>query len=398
MSEYSGLNRGAYTIFPVWILIGIFLAASLIHQKSDMVLLCLAVLLIISLAWFWSRYLRSGISFEMKTGRCRVFPDDTYTLELTVHNDNFIPAWIRAAPPADLSQNRLDEDNSGNLNTALRWHETAHFQWPLKAGKRGVYQIGPGQIIVGDLLGFFPRIRPTEASAELIVYPRLVPTASLELAKLEFFGTPARGSLVDDPVYLWGTRDYQPGRPARFIHWRASVRHRRWQEKVFEPSAQTKIVFVLSAAGFVEHADRDGFERAIEILASLAVKYQRDGFQVDLITDASMVGVKYNPRKLSDPKEPLAALLERLARMQLRTEKPLLAKLIKDSNGLSHANVIHFSRQFDQPSAQARTFFRHLSVPAAFVVNQAEMAGSDKRNISRARLHLLSDIGMEAEA
>lgn len=395
MADQSDYAARIYAVPLVWFMVGVGLAASLINQKQDMALLCLVVLLIVALAWGWSRSLRSGLSLQTITDRQRVFPGEAFGMELTVENAGLLPAWVQASPPFAEAMEVLDGDEGRSLNTALRWHEKAHFRWRLKATKRGVYRIGPSQVSVGDLLGFFPRAKASQPGRELIVFPRLVPVEPPTLSKREFFGAPAPGSPVDDPVYMLGTRDYQPGRPARFIHWRASARHQRWQEKVFEPSAQSKVVLVLATAGFVDEQDRDGFERTIEVLASLAVAYHRQGLQVRLTTDALSEGGKLRDEASFGAEMPMAGVLERLARLRFQAGKPLLTGLIKEPDRLRRADVVFFSHSFDRYAAEAEAYFRHQSIPATFVVKQAYWDGS---TAARERLYLLSGISPEAGA
>jgi uncharacterized protein (DUF58 family) len=395
MADQSDYATRIYAVPLVWFMVGVGLAASLINQKQDMALLCLVVLLIVALAWGWSRSLRSGLSLQTITDRQRVFPGEPFGMELTVENAGFLPAWIQASPPFEEAMEVLDGGDGRSLNTALRWHEKAHFKWRLKATKRGVYRIGPSQVSTGDLLGFFPRAKASQPGRELIVFPRLVTVGPLALSKRDFFGSPAPGSPVDDPVYMLGTRDYQPGRPARFIHWRASARHQRWQEKVFEPSAQSKVMLVLAASGFVDEQDRDGFERAIEVLASLAVAYHRQGLQVRLASDALSTDSKLRDETSSSAEMPLVGMLERLARLRFLAGKPLLTSLVKEPNRLRRADVIFFSHSFDRSAAEAEAYFRHQSIPATFIVKQTDPDGS---TAAQERLYLLSDLSPEAGA
>jgi len=392
MANLAGYEVRAYAFPFVWLMVVVALAASLIHHKQDMALLCLVVLLIVALAWGWSRSLNSGLILQTTTDSQKVFAGEPFVMELTVENAGFLPAWVQASPPFEEAMEVLDAGERRSLNTALRWHETAHFRWGLKATKRGVYRIGPSQVSAGDLLGFFPRAKASQAGRELVVFPRLVPVGPLALSKREFFGAPAPGSPVEDPVYMLGTRDYQPGRPARFIHWRASARHQRWQEKVFEPSAQSKLVLVLSALGFVEVQDRDGFEQAIEVLASLAVAFHGQGVQVQLATDAPATGEGLTS---SSAEMPLVGMLERLARLRFVAGKPLLTGLIGEADRLRRADVVFFSHSFDHSAAEAENYFRSRSIPAIFVVKQAE---SKAPVTVRERLRLLSELSPEAGA
>ena len=84
-----------------------------------------------------------------------------------------------------------------------------------------------------------------------------MPLGPLSLPRRDFFGVPGGESPVDDPVYILGTTDYQNGRPAKYIHWKASARHHRLQEKVFESTEQEKILLVVDVDQFVKAEAED---------------------------------------------------------------------------------------------------------------------------------------------
>ncbi len=75
----------------------------------------------------------------------------------------------------------------------------------------------------------------------------------------ELFGVPGVKSPVKDPVYILGTRDYQPSGPSRHIHWKASARHLKLQEKVFEPSEQEKVLLALEVGSFQKSLANEAF-------------------------------------------------------------------------------------------------------------------------------------------
>ena len=129
--------------------------------------------------------------------------------------------------------------------------------------------MGPPSLAVGDLFGFYTREIKTQASVDIIVYPRLVEIKPLSLPRRAFYGIPGARSPVEDPVYIYGTKDYQPGSPARRIHWKASARHNRIQEKLCEPTEQEKILILLDVGPFAEVRAEEAFERIIEAAALL---------------------------------------------------------------------------------------------------------------------------------
>jgi uncharacterized protein (DUF58 family) len=156
----------------------------------------------------------------------------------------------------------MDGSAPGSVLSAgggVLWYQSVHHHWNVTAARRGVYAIGPLRLGSADLPGFFPGEREVGARVEVIVYPMLVPLDTLDLPKRDFFGASGGRSPVKDPLFMLGTTDYVPGRPARHIHWKASARHHRLQEKLFESSHQEKALIVVDVKGFDE--DPDSFER-----------------------------------------------------------------------------------------------------------------------------------------
>ncbi|MEJ2726554.1 MAG: DUF58 domain-containing protein, partial [Deltaproteobacteria bacterium] len=187
----------------------------------------------------------------------KVFPGETLHLEVEAVNKKFMPVWVQTRVNPGSSFRLLSEEEPFTRESGLLWYQKVCFRWELMAQRRGVHQTGSPGFKVGDLLGFFPREREAEAGPPVIVYPKLVPLKPLPVARRDFFGVPGAESPVQDPVYILGTREYQAWRPARFIHWKASARHNRLEEKVFEPTERGKVLLLLSVDDFAKNGAAD---------------------------------------------------------------------------------------------------------------------------------------------
>jgi uncharacterized protein (DUF58 family) len=170
--------------------------------------------------------------------------------------------------------------------------------------------------ISGDLLGFFQNESVSSESLEIVVYPRIIPLTPFNLPKREFFGIPGGESPVDDPVYILGTSDYHYGRPARYIHWKASARHQRLQEKVFDSSVQEKILFLIDIDGFAKANAEESFEWGLEVIASFAMQFDRRGCAIGLLTNGVVKGA-LSSVAISRSSQQLSTVLETLARLRL---------------------------------------------------------------------------------
>ncbi|MFH1090785.1 MAG: hypothetical protein V1742_04370, partial [Pseudomonadota bacterium] len=160
-----------YRLPLIWIIVGIFLFAALLHREKELVLIGLIVFAVIGLTWAWSRQSQAGLSFEVSLGRKRIFPGEAFTLEMSVRNIKFLPVWLQVTYTSQETMISVEDEGAPTLDAALLWHEEACFRWTLTARRRGVYRLKPSQVLAGDLLGFFPREKPAAGDDELLVYP-----------------------------------------------------------------------------------------------------------------------------------------------------------------------------------------------------------------------------------
>jgi uncharacterized protein (DUF58 family) len=154
------------------------------------------------------------------------------------------------------------------------------------------------------------------AAPRVVVFPRLVHVNPVELPRKDIFGLPGRRSPVMDPIYLLGTRDYRSGLPARFIHWKASARHQRLQEKIFDPSEQEKVLMAVDVQSFVESDAEEALERTLEVAASVAVQIDRRGSAFGFACNAEMAAGASRVLPVAGHRHQISALLELLAHIR----------------------------------------------------------------------------------
>jgi len=309
--------------------VSLFLFLGLLNHQHDLTILSIFVLGTAVTLKIWAKIAGKNIIYKLGADRTRVFPEEIATLSVTVENHKPLPVWVEIAAPIDGPLNVLDDSQLFTGQQTLLWYQTARFQWRFTGPRRGIYKIGPLQVASGDLLGFFQNESESDEKFEVVVYPRIVPLAPFTLPKREFFGIPGGESPVDDPVYILGTSDYHYGRPARYIHWKATARHQRLQEKVFDSSVQEKILFLVDSAGFVEFNAEESFELGLEVIASLAMQFDRRGCAIGLLTNAVVSGSSSSVAISRSPQQ-LSAVLEALARIRLEYKEGLV-NIIKTS-------------------------------------------------------------------
>jgi uncharacterized protein (DUF58 family) len=349
--------------------VGIFLFVALLYRQNDLSLLAILVLVVVGGAKAWSSMSLSRIRCDSTLDTQRVFPGDSVTLATTVENRKWLPVWLRimwsfdgALKPAGVNGHIIRQEAS------VLWHQTVKFSQDFVALRRGVYQVGPPRIKTSDFLGFFEKEKSTRDATQIIVYPRLVRLRPIDIRRRDLFGVPGARSPVKDPIYILGTRDYQPFRPARHIHWKASARHLRLQEKIFEPSSQAKVLLTLDVRSFEKSVQKECFEHTLQVVASLAVRLDGMGYALGFAANGILKGGGSSAIPLSRGPRQIPAILETLARMQTMPNGPM-TQVIRQSLGSQRGvTCVHFCYEDGPTVSDMEKLFQQRQIPAIFLI------------------------------
>ena len=330
----------------------LFIAAA--NGVRDLTFFAGTTLALMLAARAWSRASLFRLEVAVALDRDRLFPGETFRLDADIRNDKLLPVWMRIEFPN--SSPFLSAEGVLRGETALSPYERTTGTWTFRPERRGVYLIGAATLSAGDLLGLHRVERPIPIDREVSVFPRLVPIAELDLPFRDFFGIhPSRG-IIEDPAWYEGTREYSGSRPARNIHWKASARLDVLQEKIFQPTSHRKVFFLLDADGFRRAEDTNGFESALEVIASLAVRFAESGASFAVAANCAVL--RYPAiLPLGRGPEHLGKTLELLARCCLERGASLPALL--GGVAVTGAGFVVVSRA---PDENAERFF---ALPAA---------------------------------
>jgi len=321
-----------------------------------------------------------------------VFPGERLSLTVRAENAKFLPVWLQMTVPVAGPLHPASDEAAFTEESGLLWYQKARFEWDLVAQRRGVHRVGPPHIEAADIFGFFPRQREEHESLHVIVYPRLVPLRPISLPRRDLFGVPGSKSPVQDPVYILGTRDYQQWRPARYIHWKASARHNRLQEKIFEPSEQEKVLLAVEVSHFSDNSAEEGFEHTLEVVASLAVRLDQRGFSVGLVTNGvvdeggpTIVPIARNPGQLP-------AILEALAKLHMQAKWDLI-DMLRDTFELTWGvSCVHFSYEEDSKTRHTEGYLLQRKVPTVRVVCRSDPAFGAYKRTGGGKIYHLDEI------
>jgi len=387
------LPQGIFFTSFVLAFVALALFLALLYRQTDLTLFALTLLVLAIGLKFWSRLSTNGLEYRLSIDKRKVFPGEKVNFHITVSNNKLLPVLvdIRLLLPRGLvSENRdsLIREQSGIL-----WYQTIFFHRELSPLRRGLYKSGTPRLIAGDFFGFFPRPTPERQEIEILVFPRLVPVKPFPVLKRIMFGKKADSSPIHDPIHILGTRDYRSFSSARNIHWKATARHHKLQEKIFEVTEQEKLIIILEADGFIHNTDETAFERTIEVIAALSVLMDGKHYLTGFLTNCAMHG--HGPHYLAPAGKPghLSGLFEMLAKIDFNVTFPMNDHLAKAPYSFADVCCLFFSYE-----PVKETFpMAHINAPTVNIIcrPRPDEQIMEERFMTSVRSFFLEDI-MEA--
>ncbi|MEA3253470.1 MAG: DUF58 domain-containing protein [Chloroflexota bacterium] len=324
------------------------------NNMLPLVVLLGIVLSAAGLAWLWSRYALNSVRYERLLSEQCSFPGEEVSLTVRVSNEKLLPlAWLEIddelpvqLPAINLVTGELSEGALQN-SISLLWYRRASWHYRLQCTRRGYYALGSANLSSGDIFGFYPRSTVWNEVNYLVVYPRIFSLAGLDLPLRQPLGEiRADHRIFRDPTRTIGLREYAPGDPFKYIHWKATARHRQLEVKIFEPSTTMQAILYLGVDSFTDSTEEDGvdgFEQGVSGVASIANYFINHGYPVGLFANTSPVGsdvpVKILPGVSQDH---LINMLEVLARVTLSPAESLQALLDRERSSIPWGSMLIF--------------------------------------------------------
>jgi uncharacterized protein (DUF58 family) len=248
------------------------------------VILSTVVLMTEAVRRLWARSGLDGVTYRRHLERDRITWGEEIPATIEIWNRKRMPlAWLRAddavTPGVVVRGSLLAVGRNGRAVLRNAWtlapFERVRRRVHLGADRRGVYELGPVELTVGDPFARQAAVVERPDVDRFLVRPRTVATAALPRRDTLGGADRMRFGLAEDPSRFAGVRDYAPGDPLRRIHPRASARLGRPIVKRFESSRDREVLIALDvqiASGPIWEtpADVEEVEALFVVAASLA--------------------------------------------------------------------------------------------------------------------------------
>ncbi|HET7482248.1 MAG TPA: DUF58 domain-containing protein, partial [Actinomycetota bacterium] len=203
----------------------------------------------------------------------------------------------RALPLMRLEDHFSAFEPSITATNRLRRGEVAHVELVKTAHRRGVFTSGPVVARSGAPFGFSRAERTFDIASEMTIVPSWADLRSFPILEPSSFPSDVlheRARTGAGQEYL-GVREYRPGDPQRWVHWRTTARAGRLHVREFEEEVQSRVALVLAGADYGEPPD-SAFEALVSAAASISIYALNTGHPVDLVSAGTD-----GPRHIGDP-------------------------------------------------------------------------------------------------
>lgn len=373
------LSEAPASIFPIFfvqVFMVFCLFFALLFDVAELALFSLFILAMGTGSYLWSRVSLNHVNCKIALNTTRLFPGEKLKIKIRAINAKLLPVLFKVDLFIHGSITGSGRDKWLKEEICLYWFQRSVISRELFPDKRGVYNLGSPMLRGGDLFGLFFKNRAAEERFEVVVYPRIIAILPMTLLKREFFGLPGMRSPIEDPCHIFGTRDYQAGRPARRIHWKASARHNRLQEKLCEPAQQEKILILLDVDQFENMQTGEDFEKSLEVIASLTFQLDRRGIAVGFATNGTIAGNGSRLIPISRSPMQAASILEVLARAGAEKAGPVTDILSEGYKIPWGVSSIYFACRRCRQTRRAKAFMQYRNIPVRFVL--AKKPGEDE--------------------
>lgn len=347
-----------------WIVLtALVLVGGLFARVVVISVLATLVLVAITIAWFWHRAILADLDYLRTFGKTHLFPDEETEVTWTIKNEKPLPiSWLRwqeaiaVRPFATAFDEGIrlngveikpilegDEDGIDEV-TSLSGFETLSKTCTLRGMKRGYYTFGPTKWEASDLLGLFTASMTNDTTSAITVYPRMFALEELGLPMDAVVGDVRRRSLIEDPSWYRGSREYRPEDAMKTIDWKTTARTNQLQVKSFESTVHPKLMIVANLHAFERISEgmiTENMEEVISTAASIARWGLESGFEVGLHSNGALPGAHLPLRIPASAEESqLLAILDYLARLMLIVDRPIEQVIEADLDRLPHGTAL----------------------------------------------------------
>ena len=238
---------------------------------------------VLLVSYIWALNLAKGVQGKRLLISAAVQVGDEIEEEFILTNVTHLPIiWTEIMDRSTLPGYKPSMATGMGSKTERKWKKRGVCRM------RGIYQMGPWEIHLGDPFGIFFVRLVIKDHQELVVYPPLADIPADLLPQRSSHGDAQfmRSFFKIDSTQAFTTRPFSEGDPLRHIHWPTTARHNELFVKGFEPESKS-VIWLLPDFDSEVHTGsgpNSTEEKMVVLVASLAYELINVGMDVGLIS------------------------------------------------------------------------------------------------------------------
>lgn len=227
---------------PGVLLLALFSVVLLVFFGGKTAFLFLLFLFLLSLLGYfltWRAFTR--LKLERRVKPTRLSSGEVAQIELVVENPSSLPlVWLEIWD--NFQPYMIPHDGPPRFALSLKGREKRVLTYRALLNKRGEYNLRPLVVSAGDPWCLWRKERSFDAPASLMVFPRIIPIATINLPlRKPFEGKKSGIRAYEDYTAISGLREYFPFDPLKRVHWKVTAHLGKLMVKEFEFSSSTTL-------------------------------------------------------------------------------------------------------------------------------------------------------------
>lgn len=256
----------------------------------------------------YNRFVSRGLKVDRSFSTAHAYPGDGITLNISVTNRSLLPlTWMHIeelVPPElklrndKVTKHFYNTEYTHNIVMSMLPLQRVNRRYNVEFTKRGYYELKKVDVNVADMLGDNSYAYTMQASAGIVIYPKIADMSDslLPVNSLQGDVSVVRW-IIDDPTMLIGQRDYIRGDSMKSINWKRTARERHLMVNKHDYTSDKRIMLLLDLdeLGDIWSAKNGReIEKAIEICAFIAERLISQGIPTGFATNALYGGSREN--------------------------------------------------------------------------------------------------------
>lgn len=272
--------------WPLIAVLALLVGLQILSPSKVWITIIIALSVALTTSWVWAKQMQNHVSLTREKRYTWTRVGDRLEERFTLRNNSPLPVlW------AEVDDQSTVPGYNPNLVTAVDGNG-ARNQWTISGicTQRGVFNLGPTILRMGDPLGLFAITQHNSATVPLMVLPPILDLPGTQVAPGGQISEGRPRPYASQPTTLaTSVRPHVPGDSLRLIHWPTSARHDELFVRTFDGSPTGNWWIILDLADNIHtgKGDASTLEQSITLAASLLENGLEAGHAVGLIAHST---------------------------------------------------------------------------------------------------------------